>query len=135
MLDNLNRDEAKLYQYVSRYSSAFSEEELVDFENSIFSDYSYRARVISEFKRLNNFCKVNSRLYSENLREIVDIERLIKISSFDQTLVSKIADMLVKVQVKVSQPVRLYSSCPRIAKELERKNLIREKSISRKIGR
>lgn len=135
MLDNLSVDENELYQLVSRYSNAFSELELLEFENSIFGDYSYKYRVISEFRRLKNSCRRDSRLYHENLKEIIDIERLLNISDFDQTVVPKIADRVVKAQVKISQPVRLYSSFPRIKHELENLSFIRKKSVGRSTRR
>lgn len=135
MLDNLSVDESELYQVVSRYSNVFSDAELEEFENSIFGDYSYKLRVILEFRRLKKTCKIDSKLYSENLKEIIDIENLLNISDFDQTVVPKVADRVVKVQLKISQPVRLYSSFPRIRSELEGLNFMRKKSIDRKISR
>lgn len=105
------------------YSNSFTNEQLQEYEDAIFTkkiDRKKRAEL--EIERLKNDLSKEQDVYAEYFDEIVRISKLLKVSSFDVTVLDEIYATILRIELECGLKPRLFSAIPLLMETLGKNN-------------
>lgn len=130
MKDILNEIEEKKYQFIEKYTNKFTNNELIKYENKIFGQLTNKQKIIIEYQRLKKYLQNNPSIYVNYLETILEIEKLLKLLKFDETLEEKICKKIVTIQIETEQSVRMLGTISKIKEEIEYLKFYKEKTTN-----
>ena len=125
-------NDLKIYYAVKGFTNYLTEQELFQFESTIFCDVTDKQKIVLEYDRLKSELKKYPDKYAAAISSLLEIERMIKVMDFDPTVLRKVSKEIVKQDLLYDIPVRLYNSLPDL--EVECKLTLREKRKERLMG-
>lgn len=126
-MDFNDEKDIDIYNKISKIVNNYDKKILTQLENKIFSDkYTEKEKTLIEYKRVMNNYNNNKLKYYEDINDINKINYLLKIVSFDDTVIENINKKILYLQLKNNMDIRLFNTLPKLKDDLDYEKFVFE---------
>lgn len=108
---DLSKKREEYLKKLSVYFNNFTEEQLQEYEDEIFSEkISRKKRVELELARLKEELGKDIKVYTDFYADITELTKLLKVADLSSDILDEAYRIIVKIQLSCGMSIRLYSA-------------------------